>query len=138
LRCYEHFNARDPEGMAAAFNFPHVRLAKGHFTHIETRDQFIERQRVVSDLLVEEGWDHTVIEAMRVVHAGPDKVHLDLEYTRREASGRPYTRFKTLWIATCLDGHWGIQFRSSYLESRASTLGPENGGGEAGRPVADR
>ena len=33
----------------------------------------------------------------------------------RRADGSIYHRFKSLWIATEQDGHWGIQFRSSYL-----------------------
>ena len=124
VRAYiDAFNARDANGMADAFNFPHVRLAKGQFTHIETRGVFVGRQAEVTHLLAEEGWDHTVIESMSVIHASADKVHLNLEYTRRHADGTPYERFKTLWIGTLLDGHWGIQFRSSYLTSNASTLG---------------
>lgn len=119
----EAFNVRDAEGMADAFNFPHVRLAKGSFTYIDTREVFVERQAVVTRLLTQEGWDHTVTESLSVVHAGEDKVHLRLEYTRRHADGTPYTRFDTLWIPTLLNGHWGIQFRSSYLTSDASTLG---------------
>ncbi len=124
VRAYiEAFNTRDANGMADAFNFPHVRLAKGQFTHIETREIFLARQDEVTRLLEEEGWDHTVLESVEVVHAGDEKVHLALEYTRRHADGVAYHRFQTLWIATMLAGHWGIQFRSSYLTSDASTLG---------------
>ena len=118
------FNERDAPKMCAAFNFPHIRLAKGEFTIIEQGNDFVERQALVTRLLVEEGWHHTVIESWTVVHEGPDKVHLDIEYTRRDAADQPYERFKTLWIATHQGGKWGIQFRSSFLESDASTLGP--------------
>jgi hypothetical protein len=118
----EGFNARDAARMADAFNFPHIRLAKGRFTIIDSREQFIERQDAVTALLVEEGWDHTVLESIAIVHAGADKVHLGIEYTRRSSDGIAYTRFETLWIATSLDGHWGVQFRSSFLTSDASTL----------------
>ena len=31
--------------------------------------------------------------------------------------------FKTFWIVTNLDGHWGIQFSSTFLDSDAATLG---------------
>ncbi|MCH9674979.1 MAG: hypothetical protein K0U93_26290 [Gammaproteobacteria bacterium] len=122
------FNKRDAPAMAAAFNFPHIRLAKGQFVVIETAEHFVSRQNIVTEMLIEEGWDHTVVEHVNVVHAGTDKVHLELEITRRHASqggepGEVYSRFQTLWIATHQDGQWGIQFRSSFLESNASTLG---------------
>ena len=116
------FNRRDAEGMADAFNFPHVRLAKGGFTHIPSRVDFVRRQPDIDGRLVDEGWAKTVTESVRVIHTGDDKVHIALEYTRRHADDTVYSRFETLWIATCLDGHWGIQFRSSYLTSDASTL----------------
>lgn len=118
------FNARDAGAMADAFNFPHIRLAKGAFSILETREAFVAGQAAVSQRLVDEGWDHTVTESVSVVHAGDEKVHLSLEYTRRHGDGSVYSRFNTLWIATLLDGHWGIQFRSSYLTSDASTFAP--------------
>ena len=46
---------------------------------------------------------------------GEDKVQIALGIDRLDASGRVYRPFDTLWIATLVDGHWGIQFRSSYL-----------------------
>jgi len=84
----------------------------------------VERQDDITRRLVEEGWDRTVVESIAVVHESEDKVHIDIEHTRRRADGAPYTRFRTLWVATCQDAHWGIQFRSSDLTSDASTLGP--------------
>ena len=47
--------------------------------------------------------------------AAMHKVHLAITNERRHADGTVYKRFDTFWIATCVDGHWGIQFRSSYL-----------------------
>ncbi|MEM7252397.1 MAG: hypothetical protein AAF493_13345 [Pseudomonadota bacterium] len=125
VRAYiDGFNARDAEQMANAFNFPHVRLAKGLFTHIESAAIFIERQDTVTELLRDEGWHHTRIESMTAVHSGPDKVHLAIEFTRRQADASVYSRFNTLWIVTDQNNHWGVQFRSSFLLSDASTLGP--------------
>ncbi|MBT3533472.1 MAG: hypothetical protein HN478_06315, partial [Rhodospirillaceae bacterium] len=49
------------------------------------------------------------------IQSGPDKVHLRLEIDRCHEDDTVYNKFDTLWIATRQDGHWGIQFRSSYL-----------------------
>jgi hypothetical protein len=109
------FNAQDHERLAATLNYPHVRLANGRFVTIENAEAFVERSRKGRALLEAEGWDHTVLEDIRVIHSGPDKVHLALSVDRCRADGTAYNHFETFWIATLVDGHWGIQFRSSYL-----------------------
>ena len=53
--------------------------------------------------------------SVQVVHSGEDKVHVAIRNDRCRADGTVYNQFDTLWIATLQDGHWGIQFRSSYL-----------------------
>jgi hypothetical protein len=112
----EAFNRTDVPAMTAAMNFPHVRLAGGTFTTSNDPAHFLEQRRMLKAVLAGEGWDHTVLESIEVVHAGRQKVHMSLLFTRRRADGTVYNRFHTLWIATELDGHWGVQFRSSYLE----------------------
>jgi hypothetical protein len=109
------FNRGDMPTQADTFNFPHIRLAEGRFVITETRDDYLKNGPRIQTMLEEEGWHHTVLESLEVIHEGPDKVHLVIENTRRRADDTIYNRFKTLWIATLQDGHWGIQFRSSYL-----------------------
>jgi hypothetical protein len=116
VRAYiDAFNRVDSSAMADAFNFPHIRLAAGAFTIIETQEDFLQLQEKANAGRIAEGWGHTVIESLEVIHQGADKVHLAVEYTRRRADDTVYCRFNSLWIATLQDGHWGIQFRSSYL-----------------------
>lgn len=109
------FNAQDHEALADTLNYPHIRLANGAFTEIPTREAFIERSRAGKARLEAEGWARTTVGKAVAVHVGRDKVHLSLANERRRADDTVYKRFDTLWIATCVDGHWGIQFRSSYL-----------------------
>ncbi len=109
------FNRGDISAQADTFNFPHIRLAEGKFVVMETGDDYRKTGASIQALLEEEGWHHTVLESLEVIQEGPDKVHLVIENTRRRADDTIYNRFKTLWIATLQDGHWGIQFRSSYL-----------------------
>jgi hypothetical protein len=111
------FNAQDHVRLAGTLNYPHVRLANGVFVTIDDAAAFVERSRHGQALLAEEGWHHTELRELEVVHDGPDKVHMALAIDRCRADGCVYTSFDTLWIATLLDGHWGIQFRSSYLRS---------------------
>lgn len=109
------FNAQDAEALADTLNYPHVRLANGRFETIASREDFVARAPRVAQALEREGWHHSVLTSLEVVHEGEDKVHLALHYDRCRADGGVYNRFDTLWIATLQDGHWGIQFRSSYL-----------------------
>ena len=109
------FNNLDSSEMANAFNFPHIRLASGKFAVFESREDFVRRFDANKTALKTEGWHHTVIESLEVVHAVSDKVHLAVEYTRRHADDSVYSRFNSLWIATLQNGHWGIQFRSSCM-----------------------
>lgn len=109
------FNAQNHEALADTLNYPHIRLANGAFTEIPTREAFIERSRAGKARLAAEGWARTTVAKVVAIHVGSDKVHLAITNERRHADGEVYKRFDTFWIATCVDGHWGIQFRSSYL-----------------------
>ena len=114
-RFIDAFNAQRHEALADTLNYPHVRLAHGAFTTIASREAFLEQSRQGIGRLRRERWHHSVVEAMDTVHAGADKAHLAMTVARCHADGTVYNRFDTLWIATSVAGHWGIQFRSSFL-----------------------
>lgn len=114
-RFIETFNAQDHEGLADTLNYPHTRLALGRFATIETCDDFIAISKRGQSRLADEGWHHTEVASLEVVHEGDNKVHLAITNLRCREDGTTYNTFDTLWIATLIHGHWGIQFRSSYL-----------------------
>jgi len=113
----ETFNSQDHERHADTLNYPHIRLAGGRFTRIETAEEFKEISARGEARLEKEGWHHTKITNLEVVHSGKDKVHLALTNDRCDEDGAVYHSFDTLWIATLVDGKWGIQFRSSFLHA---------------------
>ena len=43
-----------------------------------------------------------------------DKVHFDVCFSRYLADGSRYATHQALWVVTRLEGHWGIQARSSF------------------------
>ena len=123
VRAYmDAYNKQDSEAMADALNFPHIRFVGGRFVVFESQEDFVRRQDTATSALEAEGWHHSVIESLEVIHASPDKVHLATEFTQRRADDSVYGRFNSLWIATLQDGHWGIQFRSSYMPSDLATV----------------
>jgi hypothetical protein len=103
-------NARGEEGVKAAMHFPHVRIASGA-VRVAEADAF----RVPFERLAEvEGWDHSTLDGCEVVHAGDDKVHLDVTFSRYHADGERYATHRSLWVMTRIDGRWGVQARSSF------------------------
>ena len=117
------FNERDVEGMLARMHFPHVRLAGAGFHTWESGEDFAEGQQRMTARLAEEGWARTDNLSVEVVHASEDKVHLSLRNARVRADGSAYHTFQALWIFTLIDGRWGVQFRSSYLEGVVHAIG---------------
>ena len=59
-------------------------------------------------------WDHSVLDRCEPLAASPDKVHLDVVFSRLRADGRCIETFRSLWVVTRLDGRWGAQLRSSF------------------------
>lgn len=109
------FNKQDHEAHARSLNYPHIRLANGRYLRVDSAEEFTQISAKGEARLVEEGWHHTVVRSMEVIHAGPDKEHIALTIDRCRENGEVYNSFDTFWIATCQEGHWGIQFRSSFL-----------------------
>ena len=113
----ETFNAQEHAKHAQALNYPHFRLANGRFTEIQSAEEFERGCRRNEPRLRAEGWHHTIVRELDVIHVGVDKVHVAITNDRCHEDGTVYNSFDTLWIATNVDGHWGIQFRSSFLGS---------------------
>ncbi len=108
--------AQDIEGMIANMHFPHRRLSgENQFQVWETADDF----RADNDIRVaarnSQGWGYTVANSVEAVQAGPDKVHLAINFSRHRSDGTEYYAFPSLWVFTRIDGRWGVQFRSSFV-----------------------
>ena len=103
-------NARDPQGLAASLHFPHYRFTGGRMKVWEKPDTYL------ADFFARagDGWDHSAWDFITPVAAGPDKVHLDVQFTRYRADGSALGHFRSLWVVTLKDGGWGAQLRSSY------------------------
>ncbi|HEY2662155.1 MAG TPA: hypothetical protein VGI79_20715 [Caulobacteraceae bacterium] len=114
MRCLDEFmiafNARDVTAFEAAFNFPSIRLASNTLVVIERGDHqpgMFERGALAD-------WDHSAWDRREVIHAGPDKVHIDTRFTRYRADGSVIGGFDSVYVVTCDDGHWGVKIRSSF------------------------
>ena len=108
---FEGFNARDNDAIRKALHYPHVRFASGRVRIAEDQSAFKTR----FDFLIErEGWHHSTLDSVEVIHASDDKVHFAIEFSRYKEDGTKYVTHKSLWIVTRKDDHWGVIARSSF------------------------
>ncbi len=103
-------NTGDAAALAATLHFPHYRFTGGQMKIWEKSDSYLVDFRARAG----DGWHHSSWDFVRPVAAGPDKVHLDVQFTRYCADGSAMGSFRSLWVVTLREGVWGAQLRSSY------------------------
>ena len=118
----EAFNERNSNKMADLFNFPHVRFANDSVSVI-SKSEYLNNQDKVTKLLKDEKWHHTEILDIKNIQSNDTKVHFIIHFLRLDKNNNIIHNFKTLWIVTKVNDHWGVQFRSSFLTSKAATFG---------------
>jgi hypothetical protein len=104
------FNARDVALYDQAFNFPSVRFASNNLRIINKGDQ----KPAMFDNLQNTGWDHSAWRKREVIHAGPDKVHIDTNFARYRKDGSILGGYDSIYIVNNEGGRWGVKIRSSY------------------------
>lgn len=107
----EGFNARDDQRHRDLMNFPSVILVRGEckIWH-RPEDYSVPWDKLASS----EGWHRSTLDSAEVVQAGEDKVHLLVAFSRFDRDDVKYSTRQGLWVITEVDGHWGIQCRSSF------------------------
>jgi len=104
-------NAGDQAALLATMHFPHYRLAGVTMRVWDEPDDtyfagFLARAG--------DGWHHTEWDFHRVIVAGAEKVHFDVQFTRYRADNSMIGRYRSLYIVTRRDGVWAIAARSSF------------------------
>jgi hypothetical protein len=109
------FNASDAPGHAATLAYPHVRLASGTVRTWNDIDEAIPAMEAGMAALRERaGWDHSVWDHRNVIHTGPEKVHLDVQFTRYRADGSVIGVYPAVYVIVRRPTGWLIQCRSSF------------------------
>ena len=103
-------NARDEKALLMTLHFPHYRLTGGRMKIWERPDSYLE------DFYARAGgdWHHSGWDFKNAIAAGPDKVHLDVRFTRYRADHSAIGTYRSLWIVSRLNGRWAAQVRSSF------------------------
>ena len=105
-------NAHDAPGMDACMHFPHVRIAAEQVVVYEAAGQ--NPMDLFQRLEERDGWSHSVWDDRKVLQESDAKVHLGVRYTRYRSDESVIGTYDSLYIATLVDGVWGLQGRSSF------------------------
>ena len=107
-------NARDDAALYDLLHLPHVRIS-GEGVAVWHDRQELEAT-YLRDFYARAGpdWHHTTLDSTEVIHSSERKVHVLIQFTRRDASGAAIATYRSLWIMTDNDGRWGAQARSSF------------------------
>ncbi|HYF07622.1 MAG TPA: hypothetical protein VD970_08370 [Acetobacteraceae bacterium] len=104
-------NARDEAALQATLHFPHYRLAAGGMQVFERPEDYTLGAFYAR---AGEGWARSGWDFRRVIAAGPEKVHLDVQFTRYRADGTALGHFRSLYVLARREGRWGIALRSTF------------------------
>lgn len=113
-RYMEAFNARDEVAWAKTLNYPHVRIASGAVRVWQNEKEYTDYMDFDRFAAQSGGWSRSQWDARTVVQKGDDKVHLTVGFTRFNEKGEKIESYDSLYIVTKVDGHWGVQARSSF------------------------
>lgn len=107
------FNARDEDRWADTLHFPHVRIASNGLSVDADKRTFVSNTDL-EQFAIDNDWDFSEWDSIETIHAGPDKVHFKVVFSRFNPQGERYVTFDSLYILQKIDGQWGIRARSSF------------------------
>ena len=103
-------NAHDEEALAATLHFPHIRLSAAEMKLWPTAESyFVDFQSRAGG-----AWHHSAFHDIKLLAESDNKVHFDAEIIRYNAQDEVISRFRSLWVITCENGHWAAKLRSSF------------------------
>lgn len=105
---FEAWNRHDPQAVAAAIHYPHVRIADGEVDVWRTPEIFLAgsepgRQRT---------WYQTRVDKMAVAQTTSNGVNLAVTVSRLGRDGRVLSTDDGVFLVALRDGSWKVQARS--------------------------
>jgi hypothetical protein len=100
------FNAGDTKARLKLLHFPHLRIMPNGRIRIEDESQAKQLFLIGRQMLVDEAWNYSVIDEMKVIHHSEDKIHVTNRFTRYNTDGSKYLVGHALWILIKVDGLW--------------------------------
>jgi hypothetical protein len=106
----EALNAVNETALTGTLHFPHYRLSDSTIKTWEGPNDYW------ADFLARagDGWHHTVWDSLDVISAEPEKVHLNVRFTRYREDNSVLNQYGSIWVITKIKGVWAAQLRSSF------------------------
>jgi hypothetical protein len=104
------WNSHDPQALADAIHYPHVRIADGAVEVWRSAADYLSgpepgRQRT---------WHQTRIDSTKVVQATATGVNIVVTFSRLARDGRALSTDEGLFLVIVRDGSWKLQARSTF------------------------
>jgi hypothetical protein len=110
----EAINDRDLDVYRTTMNFPFTyQNYNGVALTINERTECSVSEVTPWDniLRTDPDWDRTEFDLVEEVARSVSSVVYKVAFRRIDKSGVASASYQAIWIATCKDGHWGVQFR---------------------------
>src|SRR5450830_1136296 len=105
-------NAYDAAAMDATMHFPHLRFAGGQMKMYQAPGS--NPMDLFTKLRNEDHWKYSTWDQRELIQFNEKKAHYALSYTRYREDSSVIGVYESLYVITLVDGHWGIQIRSSF------------------------
>lgn len=109
-RFFESFNSRDPVRFSGVLHYPHMRVSPGQ-TPVLVPTAAAHAAAMSWQGAVASGWDHTEGHEPQLLHSATDRAHIVGGWTHVDAHGEPVLVNHAVYIATRINGDWGMQCR---------------------------
>ncbi len=103
-------NAHDVEAARKTLHYPHAQIAGNQTSILDDPESF----QIDFQSLAREGWAYSTLDSCAMRQNCDEKVHFDVQLSMHKADNSRYATFQALWIATKIEGAWGIQCRSIF------------------------
>lgn len=106
------WNTGENVNLRRTMNFPFVTVAAGGNLIIDLKPEDFSQD--FNQLRDRQGWDRSSFEfnSLSVIKSSPEKVHVELDFTRYSSDGTAYMGSRVFYIATKQNDHWGLQLRT--------------------------
>lgn len=102
------WNTGDIANVRQALNYPHVTHGPRGLIITNDAEAFVQD----FDLLRSQGWGSSGFDEVRIHHVSPNKVNMEVDFSRLNAEGDVYSRGVVFYVFTNQDGKWGMQYRA--------------------------
>lgn len=107
-------NTGDNQALFNTMHVPHVRISGDGVAIYHTLSDLEATYLQEFSERAGDAWHHSVLDSTEVIHSSEHKVHLFIQFTRRDHDNNPIATHRSLWIMTEIGGRWGAQARSSF------------------------